>query len=83
MWPDLGCGGSVNINRDKSVMSIQTCLVVALGLLMFVPSSQAASIGITPGARIDVPLKSLKDLRDENKCVTTGLHQCLLAYHLV
>ena len=47
-------------------MSIQTCLVIAIGLILLGQPAQAASIGIGPGARIDVPLKSLKDLRDEN-----------------
>jgi hypothetical protein len=47
-------------------MSIPTCLVVAIGLLLLGQPAQAASIRIGPGARIDVPLKSLKDLRDEN-----------------
>ena len=48
------------------MMSIQTCLVVAIGLLLLGQPAQAASIRIGPGARIDVPLRSLKDLRDEN-----------------
>ena len=48
------------------MMSIPTCLVVAIGLLLLGQPAQAASIRIGPGARIDVPLRSLKDLRDEN-----------------
>ena len=47
-------------------MSIPTCLVVAIGLILLGQPTQAASIRIGPGARIDVPLRSLKDLRDEN-----------------
>ncbi len=47
-------------------MSIQYCMVVAIGLLLLGQPAQAASIGIGSGARIDVPLRSLKDLRDEN-----------------
>ncbi len=39
--------------------------VIALGLLAGGPSSQAANIGIGSGTRIDVPVKSMKDLRDE------------------
>ena len=47
-------------------MSVQTSVVVALVLLLLGPSSQAANIGIGSGARIDVPLKSMKDLRDKD-----------------
>ncbi len=46
-------------------MSVQTSVVVALVLLLLGQSSQAANIGIGSGTRIDVPLKSMKDLRDE------------------
>ncbi len=45
---------------------VTASVVVASVLLLPGQSSQAASIGIGAGARIDVPLKSLKDLRDEN-----------------
>ena len=47
-------------------MSVQTSVVVALVLLLLGPSSQAANIGIGSGTRIDVPLKSMKDLRDKD-----------------
>ncbi len=47
-------------------MSVQTSVVVALVLLLLGQSSQAANIAIGSGARIDVPLKSMKDLRDKD-----------------
>ena len=47
-------------------MSVQTSVVVALVLLLLGQSSQAANIGIGSGTRIDVPLKSMKDLRDKD-----------------
>ncbi len=40
--------------------------MTAIGLVLLGQPAQAASIRIGPGARIDVPLRSLKDLRDEN-----------------
>ncbi len=46
-------------------MFVQTSVVVALVLFLLGHSSQAANIGIGSGTRIDVPLKSMKDLRDE------------------
>ena len=48
------------------MMSVQTSVVVALVLLLLGQSSQAANIGIGSGTRIDVPLKSMKDLRDKD-----------------
>ena len=47
-------------------MSVQTSVVVALALFLLGQSSQAANIAIGSGARIDVPLKSMKDLRDKD-----------------
>ncbi len=47
-------------------MSVQTSVVVALVLLLLGQSSQAANIGIGSGTRIDVPVKSMKDLRDKD-----------------
>ncbi len=44
---------------------VTASVVVASVLLLPGQSSQAANIGIGSGTRIDVPLKSMKDLRDE------------------
>ena len=41
------------------------CAVLALGLLAPGPSARAASIDVGSGIRIEVPLKSMKDLRDQ------------------
>jgi hypothetical protein len=45
-------------------MYFQTCAVVVL--LLFAPSSQAANISIGSGARVNVPVQSMKDLRDKD-----------------
>ncbi len=47
-------------------MSVRTSVVVALVLLLLGQSSQAANIGIGSGIRVNVPLKSMKDLRDKD-----------------
>ena len=41
-------------------------VIVAIVLLLFGSSAGAANIGIGSGTRIDVPMKSMKDLRDQN-----------------
>ena len=41
------------------------CALLALGLLAPGPSARAAYIDVGSGIRIDVPLKSMKDLRDQ------------------
>lgn len=41
------------------------CAILALGLLAPGPSARAASIDVGSGIRIDIPLKSMKDLRDQ------------------
>ncbi len=55
----MGCS---KISKRSNVTA---SVVVALVLLLLGQSSQAANIGIGSGTRIDVPLKSMKDLRDE------------------
>ncbi len=42
------------------------CVIVVIVLLLFVSSAGAADIGIGSGTRINVPLKSMKELRDQN-----------------
>ncbi len=42
------------------------CALLALGLLAPGPWARAASIDTGSGIRIEVPLKSMKDLRDLN-----------------
>ncbi len=42
------------------------CAILALGLLGTSPSARAASVDVGSGIRIDVPLKSMKDLRDKD-----------------
>jgi hypothetical protein len=41
-------------------------VVVAIVLLLFGPSAQAANIGVGSDIRIEVPLRSMKDLRDKD-----------------
>ncbi len=41
------------------------CAILALGLLAPGPWARAASIDAGSGIRIEVPLKSMKDLRDQ------------------
>ncbi len=41
------------------------CAILALGLLAPGPSARAANIDPGTGIRIDIPLKSMKDLRDQ------------------
>ncbi len=41
------------------------CAILALGLLAPGPPARAASIDVGSGIRIEVPLKSMKDLRDQ------------------
>ncbi len=41
------------------------CAILALGLLAPGPSARAVSIDAGSGVRIEVPLKSMKDLRDQ------------------
>ena len=41
------------------------CAILALGLLVPASSTRAASIDAGSGLRIEVPLKSMKDLRDQ------------------
>ena len=41
------------------------CAILVLGLLATSPSARAASIDVGSGTRIEVPLKSMKDLRDQ------------------
>ncbi len=45
---------------------VTACAVVAILLFLFGSSAEAVNIGIGSGTRIDVPLKSMKDLRDQN-----------------
>ncbi len=47
-------------------MSLRTCAVVASVLFLFAPSAQAANIGIGSGTRVNVPVQSMKDLRDKD-----------------
>jgi len=42
------------------------CAVVASVLLLLAPSAQAANIGIGSGTRVNVPVQSMKDLRDKD-----------------
>ncbi len=45
---------------------VTACAVVAIPLLLFSSSVQAANIGIGSGTRVNVPVKSMKDLRDKD-----------------
>ena len=46
--------------------AVACCAILALGTLAPGPSARAASIDAGSGIRIEVPLKSMKDLRDQN-----------------
>ncbi len=45
---------------------VTACAVVAIPLFLFGSSLLAANIGIGSGARVNVPVKSMKDLRDKD-----------------
>ncbi len=47
-------------------MYFQICAVVASVLLLVAPSALAANIGIGSGARVNIPVQSMKDLRDKD-----------------
>ncbi len=50
--------------RERAIA--MACVIVAIVLLLFGSSAGAANIGIGSGTRINVPLKSMKELRDQN-----------------
>ena len=53
------------VGPKKSMLSsVAYCAIISLAVGALGPSLQAANIGIGSGTRIDIPLKSLKDLRD-------------------
>jgi len=50
----------------NQICHVMAYMIVTIVLLLFGSSAGAANIGIGSGTRIDVPLKSMKELRDQN-----------------
>ena len=55
--------GRSKIGRRRNVAA---CAVVTIVLLLLGSSSKAANIGIGSGTRVNVPVRSMKDLRDKD-----------------
>ncbi len=52
-------------SRIKRLSTATCCAIIALAGVAAAPSGEAATFGVGSNTRVDVPLRSLKDLRDQ------------------